>query len=226
MKLNKEKIIYLSLTLIQFILFLLLFINHNLPMNIINFSSIIFCFIATLLLFKKEENNIYQLLAITFTLIADVFLTLLGSHHTLAMFFFTIVQIFYLLRILLLTNSNREKKINLISRLTLTIFLLLIAVIVLKNKINSLIVISLIYYSNFIITLIFAFKHYKQNKLLAIGLLLFIICDTMIGLYEITSIFNLNSDNFIYIITHTSINIPWVFYIPAQTILVYSIKGC
>jgi hypothetical protein len=90
---------------------------------------------------------------------------------------------------------------------------------------NELIIVALFYYVNFLVNVIFSFVHFKSNKLLALGLLLFILCDTMIGFQEMVGIFNLNKDSFIYIISQTDYNIPWIFYIPAQILLLISKNG-
>ena len=214
--------IFIILSLIPFILHL--FKDDIFNMAIVNFSFIVLCFLTTILTINKNKDNLLQVGAITFTLIADYFLTLKATNHTLAVFLFTIAQVFYFIRISSYCNS-KEIKINIYLRIIIIFIIGLIILLFFKDYLNDLIIVTLFYYINFIINLIFAFIHYKNNKLLALGLLLFIICDTLIGFSEMVTIFNLNEDSFLYIISNTGYNIPWLFYIPSQVLLVISKNG-
>ena len=100
-KKNYKTIIYSLFIILSLIPFILQFIlDTDLEMPVVNFSFIILCFITTLLTFNKTKHNYLQLGAITFTLIADYFLTLKEIYYTFSIILFTIVQIFYFIRIL------------------------------------------------------------------------------------------------------------------------------
>ena len=224
-KKNYKTIIYSLFIILSLIPFILQFIlDTDLEMPVVNFSFIVLCFITTLLTFNKTKHNLLQLGAITFTLIADYFLTLKEIYYTFSIILFTIVQIFYFIRILDYSNT-KEIKINIIFRIIIVSFIAFISLTLLKSVMNELIIVALFYYVNFLVNVIFSFVHFKNNKLLALGLLLFILCDTMIGFQEMVGIFNLSKDSFIYIISQTAYNIPWMFYIPAQILLLISKNG-
>ena len=224
-KKNYKNIVYLTFIILSLIPFILHFILDNgLEMPVVNFSFIVLCFIVTLLTFNKTKHNLLQLGAIIFTLIADYFLTLKEIYFIFSIILFTIVQIFYFIRILDYSN-RKEIIINIIFRILLVAFIAFISFTLLKSVMNELIVVALFYYVNFLVNVIFAFIHFKDNKLLALGLLFFILCDTMIGFQEMVGIFNLSENSFIYIISQTPYNIPWMFYIPAQILLLLSKNG-
>lgn len=224
-KKNYKNIVYLTFIILSLIPFILHFILDNgLEMPVVNFSFIVLCFIVTLLTFNKTKHNLLQLGAIIFTLIADYFLTLKEIYFIFSIILFTIVQIFYFIRILDYSN-RKEIIINIIFRILLVAFIAFISFTLLKSVMNELIVVALFYYVNFLVNVIFAFIHFKDNKLLALGLLFFLLCDTMIGFQEMVDIFNLSENSFIYIISQTPYNIPWMFYIPAQVLLLLSKNG-
>ena len=224
-KKNYQNTIYFIFCILSLIPFILQFIlNNGLEMPVVNFSFIILCFIVTLLTFNKTKHNFLQLGAIMFTLIADYFLTLKEIYFIFSIILFTIVQIFYFIRILDYSNK-KEIIINIIFRIILVTIISLISFTLLKSVMNELTIVALFYYINFLVNVIFAFIHFKDNKLLALGLLSFLLCDTMIGFQEMVGIFNLSENSFIYIISQTPYNIPWMFYIPAQMLLLISKNG-
>ena len=77
--------------------------------------------------------------------------------------------------------------------------------------------------NNLIVNIIFAFAEFKKHPLLAIGLLLFALCDVIIGFYFIDDYLPLAADSIIYKILGSGINLAWIFYLPAQTLLSISL---
>ena len=118
-----QNAIYFIFCILSLIPFILQFILKNgLDMPVVNFSFIVLCFITTLLTFNKTKHNLLQLGAITFTLIADYFLTLKDSYYTFSIILFTVVQIFYFIRILDYSYT-KEIKINIIFRIIIVSFI-------------------------------------------------------------------------------------------------------
>ena len=189
----------------------------------VSYGIIISCFVTSLIFVKKETQALLQCGALFFTCIADYFLILIGKHRLIAMCFFLTVQLFYAARTLFLTKSRKERLVNVILRLGASAFGAALVFMVLGEKAEALFVISLIYYVNLLISVVFAFLHFKENNLLAIGLLLFSLCDLTIGLNELIDIFSLTSDHIVYKIVHVPIALESVFYHPSQILL--SVSG-
>ena len=158
------------------------------------------------------------------TVIADIFLVVIDPMIQLpAMFFFSVTQICYFLRIFFETKSQKEKKMHLILRVLLVLIVLLLTLMVLKDKTDALSLVSMFYYTNLVVNIIFAFVHFKKSPFLAIGLLLFLLCDTIIGLdmmakSYLNGIFLEAINSFI-----SGANWAWIFYIPSQALIAASL---
>ena len=69
------------------------------------------------------------------------------------------------------------------------------------------------------------FAYVKETpKLFAIGLTLFILCDTIIGLENLESYISLSSDSLIYKMINVGFNLAWVFYLPSQVLIALTIN--
>lgn len=173
------------------------------------------CFIS-----YKNKNYLIQF-ALFFTIIADFYLVLLKSDEKLiAMISFSIAQIFYAAEIHKKTIKEKPRKIFLYFRIFAILIAEFLCFVVLKNKVDFLSLISLFYFANLLITTAQAFYNFKHSKLFAIGLLLFILCDIVIGLQGLfTMYFDLNSNLLIYKIIFSRYNLAWHFYVPSQTLI-------
>lgn len=187
------------------------------------YGMIVLCFFTSLVFAEKKAQALLQCGALLFTCAADYFLILIGKHRLIAMCFFLTAQLFYAARTLLLTESKRERIVNLSLRAGASAFGAALVFIVLGERAEALFVISLVYYANLLISVVFAFLHFKENKLLAVGLLLFSFCDLTIGLNEVIDIFSLSSEHFIYKLVHAPFALESAFYHPSQVLL--SVSG-
>ena len=141
-----------------------------------------------------------------------------------AMIFFSITQICYFLRLYLNQANSHNKRLHLIFRALSIVVALTLTIIVLKDKTDALSLVSLFYYANLIFNIIIAFAQFKKCPVLAIGLLLFLMCDTVIGLNIMANSYISDAkDSLIYRILNPGFNLAWIFYVPSQTLIAISL---
>ena len=101
---------------------------------------------------------------------------------------------------------------------------IVITIIVLKEKTDALSLISLFYYANLIMNIVFAFMQTKKSTIFAIGLLLFAMCDFFIGLSVMAdSYLQLSAENLLYKLNDLDFNFAWLFYVPSQACIALSL---
>lgn len=200
--------------IIQTLLFILTLTSSGTFFIIFAYSSIVLSFLFSL---TFSSNHLIQT-GLLFTVIADFFLLILTPRNQqLAMTSFTITQLFYYTYLL---KSTNKKTVNIITRAVITLTIEIITILILKDKFDYLSAISMFYYTNLVLNTIFAFIKIKTYPLIAFGLLLFLICDTLVGLQEATNVYiTLSTSSILYKISHSSFNFVWFFYIPSQTLL-------
>lgn len=194
------------------------------------FSAVLVAFLHTAIYFKKNQKGQYVFIAMLFTLISDVFLVLLYTktgkylYQALGMTTFSIAQIFYALYLHFLEKSKRKRVCFLIVRITLIVIIEITTLLVLKNNVNYLAVITMFYYTNLIVNTVFAFTFKKEKLVFAIGLLLFVFCDLFIGANVAVGTFFLAEEgSLLYALAHPPFNVAWLFYVPSQTLISLSI---
>ncbi len=226
--LNNKKSKYLAIILFSFIQLILFFTvqaTNGVANTVSSYAVVVLCCIYTLLYAEKSKDYAFTQIALICTVMADLFLVVIHPIKQLpAMIFFSFTQICYFLRLYFNSNSEKEKRVHLIIRAIASIFALMLTVIILKQKTDAVSLISMFYYVNLIINIVFAFVQYKNSRLLAIGLLLFLCCDTLVGLNAlvtqyITSPHTQAISNAIF----GSLNWAWIFYVPSQTLLALSL---
>lgn len=190
------------------------------------YANVALCFAYSFAFLRKENHTILQCGAFACTCVADFFLILLeGAYKTTAMFFFLGAQLLYAVRVFLLCEGQKEKSLQIWLRIAASAASLICLLAVLKEDAQLLFAVSLVYYVNLVISLIFAFIHWKQGisvRLLAVGLLCFACCDLSIGFDFLIDIFSLGESSFLYFITHLPISFVTLFYPPSQTLLCLS----
>lgn len=200
--------------------------------------SYIFCFLLVIIsasfgiVFSLDKkHNLFIILALIFTVIADYFLVIRFEntrdlfHQSTGMTIFIGTQTCYFLFLLFSCENKKLKNINIVSRIVLPLLVLIVALIVLKKNINYLIIVALIYFSFIILNVIFAFIEYKKTNLLfAIGLVFFMLCDIVIGLtVAFNGIIEVNHESFIYKFVFSPFNFTWLFYGISQILIPLSI---
>lgn len=192
---NKHFILAEFLIYIGFIILDLLHINST----YIKYLGIILCLGYALLSGKKHRS-----VAMIFTLIADFFLLILDSHYEIGLVSFIIVQFIYLY---FLGNYDRGyfNMFLLIRGFIIATGTLLLIIFKNLTLINELV---LIYFSNLVLSTIQSYL--LPNRLLSIGLTLFVCCDICVGLHNINAAYTLATF------------LMWFFYLPSQVLIVIS----
>ncbi len=215
-----------AFVLVEFVLYMILLFGDWQYMRFLSYGITVLCLTIAIIFISKKEQKLFQIGAFVCTLVADFFLVIKqGEHKTLAMWFFLGAQIFYACRTYYLAYYPKERLIQLFSRIIISVLVIIIACIILKSKVEFLFIISVVYYFNMLMSILFAFMHFKEDlsvKLLAIGLMLFACCDISIGFDFMIDIFALTKGNFIYDIMHSGVHFVNLFYPPSQVLLAIS----
>ena len=202
--------------IIETILYLLIMAFNN---KWYMFASIGLCLLYAIANSKTGDRFIVA--ALSFTLAADFFLVLCTEQQRLwGMIFFLGAQTMYAIRLQLM----RFRLSLLLIRIGLSMTALLITWMVLKENVDALALISLCYYANLVMNIVEGFTQFRKNKPFPIGLVLFLLCDTVIGLQMMASTYIPMSDTTVlYQILYPGFNLAWFFYLPSQVLL--SISG-
>ncbi len=190
-------------------------------------SVLLACVFAFLNL-KKNAMVVLTVIAFSFTLLADVFLSGLfegENNQLIAMMFFCVVQTCYFIRLYLNREREYAKGLHLSFRAITCIGTVVATVLVLRDGTNALAIVSLFYYANLIVNIVIAFTQTKKSVLFPIGLLLFACCDFFIGLSVMANDFIvLPEGSILDKLNNTGMNMAWIFYVPSQTLLALSVN--
>ena len=182
------------------------------------FSSIVVCFLYALM--QVKDGNRWLIAGLGFTMCADFFLVLCPESYRLwGMVSFSVVQILYAINLHL---KNRNKWLLMV-RLFLIIAIEVITFVILEGKPDALAVVSVCYYANLVMNIVVAFTRFRDNKLLPVGLVLFVLCDTVIGLQMVCNVYlPVTHDSVIYRILFGEFFWSWFFYLPSQVLIALS----
>ncbi len=186
----------------------------------LKYLIIILCFGISLLIgskgYSKEDKLLVQL-ARVFTLIADYYFVIYGDFEP-GIFFFSLVQIIYIIRHSIWSKGKCKNIVFFIIALTaaLIISLNIKSPFIKKN----LIILVFIYAALLLTSLYSSISTVRRGKypkkaswMIAIGILLFFMCDLNVGLFNI-----LEDGNIKFYIGY----LIWLFYGPSQLLLTLS----
>ena len=193
--------------------------------NMIKFICIILCFIISIL--TREHalcNRDISLLQIGLfiTILADLLLLILDSHYILGITLFCIVQIIYSIRY---DVGNTRSTIRKFIIIFVAIPIGYIVINIFIMKVDFLFMIGLYYVVCLLTSLTKAIKAYKykiypnpNRHMIALGMILFLMCDINVALYNIIGFISLTG-KFINILYNISFISMWLFYLPSQVLL-------
>lgn len=192
--------------------------------NLVKLASIMLCFSLSILTGKdylnKGDKHLLQS-GLFITMVAD-FLLLLTDYFTLGVGIFSIVHILYIIR-----YERNKSKLFLIRMIFFLLIILgiYLAVKFLIIEIKLLFVAALFYAVALIISVIKAIKSYRHklfpypNKnFIALGMVLFLLCDINVGIFNITILTN-NPSDITSLLYNISGLLMWFFYLPSQVLL-------
>ena len=180
---KKWTIISLSaFVLIELSFLMVVLFGEGTIVEIFSFCAIAFAFLFSLIFLSFKHKTFIVQFALLFTVLSDLFLVF-GElqNKSLAMSFFSITQILYFVKLLMDTPNKKLRLANLISRIVAIVAVLVVTLIVLKEKADYLSLISMFYFTNLVLNLIFAFIGFKRNPFFAFGLLFFLFCDIFVN---------------------------------------------
>lgn len=176
------------------------------------FGAIALCFVFAALHFKRGDRWI--IFGLLCTVGADTCLVLLQPIEQLwGMVFFLSAQTLYAIRLYRLNPS----KVLLHSRIGLVAVAQIVTVAVLQAKTDPLALISLAYYAMLIMNIAAAFADFRKNRLFAITLVLFLLCDTVVGLQVAAGGYlPIAEGSALHRLLFSGFNLAWFFYLPSQ----------
>ena len=196
----KNKKLLISLTSIFLVVeallgFLLQTAQDGIPLNL-RYTAVVLACLFCIVFAECSKSYIFTQIALLCTVFADYFLVYRADMQQLpAMIFFSVVQIAYFLHLYFDDKNKTRKIVHLITRSALSVIIIAITFAVLGKNVDAVAVVSMFYYVNLILNAIFAFISFKKHYILAIGLLLFILCDTVIGFSLIKTYISISSRN-------------------------------
>ena len=190
----------------------------------VSYSSILLACTFCVLFFERAWGYAFTQLGLFCTVCADYFLVLTEPRRQLpAMLFFTVTQLAYFARLYTSDHDAKRRKCHLFVRICTSLSAIAATLIVLGDKTDAVALVSMFYYANLLINIVFAFLQPGITRLFAIGLLLFVLCDTLIGLSCLDAYLAIPKDSFLWTLLHPGFDLAWAFYVPSQTLIALSL---
>lgn len=204
-------------------LFCILFAPHS---EYYCYASILLAVLYSLLFTKGTAQISLMQTALVFTLVSDTFLVGIAPiNQAFAMTTFFIVQTCYFAKMLLDIKAKKYVADNIAIRIILLCCAVLLGHLVLKANFDYVAAISLMYFASLIHNVVLAFVLFKKSPLMAFAMLLFLLCDIVVGLNSaIGTYISVPETSILYKIAHAPFNLAWTFYLPSQTLLSLSVK--
>ena len=212
----KDKLPSVAFALAEAILFFAIQLTGGTLCTSLCYASVLLALIHAMYVFFKKARGILIVVALIFTALADYCLVVMEeSPRVLAMVFFSVAQIVYAVKI---THGVRRYRLHIVLRIAAVLILEGLMLAVLGTSADALSVITMFYFAN--LTLNLAVCVARKYSILALGMLAFLLCDVFVGLGVLASDYLSVAENtFLYAITHTGINLVWLFYVPSQTLI-------
>ena len=187
------------------------------------YTSIVLAFAVSLVFIGKKPENYTIQTGLLFTCAADFFLVISDPvEKEPAMTAFLITQTAYC-AFICFNGGKIFNIVHLVLRLFLSAVIVIVTAAIVKDKFDYLSAVSMIYYVNLIINAVCALCLFKRMPFFGIGLILFILCDTVIGLnVAIGSYIFADESSLLFIISHSPFNWAWAFYLPSQFFIAVS----
>lgn len=214
MKQLSKRILTACFLITEAILYYFILTTGGQTFTITAYLSIVLCFLFAL---QSIRSNPFLVVGLACTVGADFCLVVCDPVQRLwGMVFFLGAQTLYAISL----HRNQKSKTLLLIRILLTAAAALIAVLVLKENLDALALVSVCYYANLIMNMVAAFTQWRRNRLLPIAFVLFILCDTIIGLQVASSGYlPIVEGSWLYNLIFSGFNTAWMFYLPSQVLI-------
>ena len=186
-------------------------------------TVVLACLFCTLFAERSWEYLLTQA-ALLLTVCADWFLVLPPSPNQLpGMLFFSVVQLAYAARLYLTAPSPSRRRVQIILRISLSALAMTATALVLGKDTDAVAMISLFYYANLVLNIAFAWTQASTQLIMAVGLTLFLLCDTLVGFAFLDGYLTVAEGSLIDRINHPGFDLAWAFYLPSQMLLAVSL---
>ena len=188
------------------------------------FASILLACLFCAVFAERSYAYLLTQLALVCTVCADYFLLITPVRQQLpAMIFFSVTQLAYFLRLYLCDENKKRRAWHTGVRCAASAVAVAATIIVLGKSADAVATVSMFYYANLLTNIVFAFIRFERPGFFAVGLLLFAMCDALIGFAFLDGYLPIPSDSFIYEMIHPGFDLAWAFYLPSQTLLAISL---
>lgn len=228
---NKITKLFIIIQVILYLAFLYLDLEggYYIISSYIKYFFIILCFLYTLINYNiaMKYRSFCLILGLAFTLIADYFLLLLGNNFEYGIGAFVIVQQIYGI---MLDYSLRPMISNLFKRLLIQssiTFFITFLLYYLDANIELALILSTFYFNSILMNTFRAIKvsmasrEDRRSALFALAMVLFVLCDINVGLFNLSTYLDLSVSVEIPIIRISSM-LMWFFYAPSQALIALS----
>lgn len=200
---------------IELILYLLILTTGGELLVWSSFLSIVLCFLHALR--HASKANALIVMGLGCTVLADLFLVVWDPIQRLwGMISFLCAQSLYALFL----HRQKSSRPLLILRLALIGAAELITAAVLRENTDLLALISLAYYASLIMNILHASTLWKTSKCFPMALILFLLCDTVIGLQVASGGYlPIPEGSLLHRIIFMDLNLAWLFYLPSQVLI-------
>ena len=204
--------------IVQAILYYFVLTADGETFTVCAYTGIVVCFLFALLCGAK--NDPLTVAGLACTVGADFCLVVCSPIQQLwGMVFFLGAQSLYAAKL----HLNEKNRVLLFIRILLIVAIEIVAVIILKDKLDALAVVSVCYYANLFMNIVASFTQWQENKLLPIGLVAFILCDTVIGLQVAAGGYlPIAEGSALHDFLFMDFNLSWFFYLPSQVMIALS----
>lgn len=187
----------------------------------IRYLAIVFAIVVSLIFLRFDKKLLFVSLGFALTGVSDFFLAYSNPIRELeGVSVFCFVQMAYFIYLLLSQKTLKGRLIHIGLRVAVIIIAQIVLHVVVGEGVDPLSTISLFYVANLGVNLIIALSLGKNQRLFAIGLLLFLCCDIVVGLNSaIGTYISLPRDNIFYKIAFSDFDFAWFFYLPSQVII-------
>ena len=214
----------ISFLLVECIFGYVLQVAEGRAANVMMYLSVVLACLFCILFVDRSWTYFATQLALICTVCADYFLVWSEELQQLpAMLFFSVTQLAYFARLYVTDENVRRRAWHLWSRIAACLVAIAATLIVLGDRADALAFVSMFYYANLLCNVVFAFLSFHQNSIFAIGLILFALCDTVIGLDLLDGYLPAFRDSLVNKLLHPGFNLAWVFYLPSQALLAISL---
>ena len=202
----------------ELILYILILTTGGSLLVYSSYISIVLCFLFSLI--RSKSGDRFLISGLFCTVMADYHLVICSPIQQLeGMVWFLIAQLLYAVTL----HKRSGNTVFIWSRGILTLLAAIIAVIVLTEKTDALALVSICYYANLIMNIVTAFSIFPDNPLLPIGFVLFLCCDTVIGLQAACGTYlAISESSLLYRIIFMDFHLSWFFYLPSQVLIALS----